>query len=89
MTNKERHTARIPPKVTGTVLRVLQFLVVSAGFFAWWAAMFLLISLVAVNVWSVTWTQILTWSLLLTAASSAVYLLVMIRRESRKQGGAS
>ncbi len=89
MTNKEHHTVRIPPKVTGTVLRVLQFLVVSVGFFAWWVAMFLLISLFAVNVWSVTWTQILTWSLLLTAASSAVYLLVMIRRESRKHGGAS
>ena len=89
MANKERHPVRLPPKVAGTLLRVLQFLVVSIGFFAWWVAMFLLVSLVAVNIWSVTWPQILVRSLLLTAASSAVYIVVMIRRERKKQGGAS
>ena len=43
MANKERHPVRLPPKVAGTLLRVLQFLVVSIGFFAWWVAMFLLV----------------------------------------------
>ena len=88
MANNERHAARIPPKLAGPLLRVLQFLAVSAGIFAWWVAMFLLVSLFAVNVWAVTWTQILSRSLLLTAACSAVYLFVMIRREQKKQGGA-
>ncbi|MBR0514687.1 MAG: hypothetical protein IJK06_10635 [Clostridia bacterium] len=73
------------PKWRGTLLRVLQFLVVITGFFLWWMAVFLLVSLFAVNVWSVTWTQIVLLSLGLTVPCAAVYLLVMIRRERKKQ----
>jgi len=73
------------PKWRGTLLRVLQFLVVIAGFSLWWLAMFLLFSLFSVNVWSVTWTQIVLLSLGLTVPCAAVYLFVMIRRERRKQ----
>ncbi len=70
-------------KLSGPLLRVLQFLVVSVGFFVWWMAVLLMISLIAVNVWHVSFTTILFMSLGLTAASSAVYLLVMIRRRNR------
>ena len=89
MANKEQHPVRIPPKMAGAALCVLQFLAVSVGFFAWWVAMFLLVSLIAVNVWSVTWPQILFRSFLLTVACSAVYLFIMIRRGRKKQEGAS
>ncbi len=89
MTNKKKHTPVIPRIVTGAFLRILQFLAVSAGIYAWWVAMFLLVSLITVNVWSVTWTQILLRSLWLTVACSLVYLLVMIHRERKKQEDAS
>lgn len=87
MTSKDRRPARVSPKLTGTMLRILQFLAVGIGIFAWWVAMFLLVSLFAVNVWSVTWTQILFRSFLFTLACSIVYLFVMIRRERKKRGG--
>ena len=74
-----------PAKWPGMLLRVLQFLVVIAGFFLWWMAMFLLVSLFAVNVWSVRWTQIVLISLGLTIPCTVVYLMVMIRRERKKQ----
>ncbi len=67
-------------KLKSVLGRVLQFLAVTAGFFAWWLAMFMLISLFALNVWAPKFTDLVLWSLLLTAASSAVYLVVMIRR---------
>ena len=81
---KDRGIVSIPKK-KDTMLRALQFLAVSAGLFAWWMAMLLLISLFAVNIWSVTFTEILFWSLGLTGISAVVYLLIMIRRERKKQ----
>ena len=63
--------------------RLLQFLAVTAGVFAWWMAMFLLVSLFAVNVWSPKWTDLVRWSLILTAVCSLIYLTVMIRRIRR------
>ena len=63
--------------------RLLQFLAVTAGIFAWWMAMFLLISLFALNIWAPKWTDLVCWSLILTAVSGLVYLAVMIRRGRR------
>ena len=63
--------------------RLLQFVAASAGFFAWWLSMFLLVSLFALNVWKPKFTDLVLWSLLLTGLSSAVYLVIMIRRNRR------
>lgn len=70
-------------KLRDVLGRILQFVAITAGFFAWWLSMFLLVSLIALNVWSPKFTDLVLWSILLTAASSAVYLIVMIRRHSR------
>ena len=86
---KVRRETALPPKLAGTVLRVLQFLVVSAGFFAWWMAVLLLVSLFAVNVWKVSFTEIVFWSLGLAGVCAVGYLLVMIRREKKKQEDAA
>ena len=70
-------------KCKGVVGRILQFVIVTAGFFAWWLSMFLLVSLFALNVWKPKFTDLVLWSLLLTGLSSAVYLVIMIRRNRR------
>ncbi len=70
-------------RLKGVLGRLLQFLAVTAGIFAWWMAMFLLVSLFAVNVWSTKWTDLVFWSLILTAVCSLIYLAVMIRRIRR------
>ena len=70
----------LPPKVVSVLGRILQWLAVTAGCFAWWMAMLLLVSLFTVNVWHVTFEQILLWSGGLTAVSGAVYAGVMAWR---------
>jgi hypothetical protein len=73
----------LPPRLTGVLGRILQWLAVTAGIFVWWMALLLVISLFTVNVWHVTFWEILWWSVGLTAVSGAVYLGVMIRRSRR------
>ena len=70
-------------KLKGALGRLLQFLAVTAGIFAWWMAMFLLISLFALSAWSPKLTDLVRWSLLLTAVCSLAYLVIMIRRSRR------
>ena len=70
----------LPPRVVSVLGRILQWLAVTAGCFAWWMAMLLLVSLFTVNVWHVTFEQILLWSGVLTAVSGAVYAGVMAWR---------
>ena len=74
----------LPPRLAGALERALQWLAVTAGIFAWWMAMLLLISVFTVNVWRITFEQILRWSILLTVLCSAGYIGVMIRRERKK-----
>ena len=70
-------------KLKGALGRLFRFLAVTAGIFLWWTAMFLLVSLFALSVWAPKWTDLLRWSLILTAICSLVYLAAMIRRGRR------
>jgi len=81
---KSRSFLHLPPQAVSALLRVGQWLLVTAGFFAWWMAIQLLLSLVLLNIWHVRFTQILFRSIWLTVASSALYVLVMVLREKRK-----
>ncbi len=72
-------------RVRSVLGHVLQFLAVTAGIFAWWMGLQLVISFFAVNVWQVTFRQILVRSILLTAACSVGYLLVMLRRDEKRR----
>ena len=74
-------------KVRSVLGRVLQFLAVSAGIFAWWMAVLLLVSVFTVNIWHIAFTSIVFISLGLTGVCAAVYLAVMIHR-TRPSGGA-
>ncbi len=78
---------RLPPGAVSALERAGQWLLVTAGFFAWWMAMQLLVSLFLLNVWHVTFTQILIRSIWLTAASGVVYGVVMAVRAKRKGRG--
>lgn len=86
MTNDgKKHGFHVPEAVRDSLLFVLQWLVVTAGIFAWWMALWLAISFFAVNVWHITFAQILRRSIWLTLLCSAAYLLIMLRRDERKR----
>ena len=70
-------------RLKSVLARLLQFLAVTAGIFAWWMAMFLLVSLFAMSIWSPKWTDLVRWSLLLTAVCSLIWLIMIIRRARR------
>ena len=74
-------------KVRSVLGRVLQFLAVTAGIFAWWMAVLLLVSVFTVNVWHIAFTSIVFISLGLTGICAAIYLAVMLHR-TRPSGGA-
>ncbi|MCR4876153.1 MAG: hypothetical protein K5922_03170 [Clostridiales bacterium] len=68
------------PKLRTALGRVLLFLAVALGFFAWWLSMLLLVSLVALNTWRPLFTDLLCWSGILSGVCSAVWLAVSVRR---------
>jgi hypothetical protein len=87
MTNdpKPKTGFRLPEPVRDSLLFIGQWLIVTVGIFAWWMGLQLVISFFAVNVWQVTFRQILVRSILLTAACSVGYLLVMLRRDEKRR----
>ena len=77
---------RIPEPVRDSLLFVGQWLAVTVGIFAWWMGLQLVLSLFAVNVWRVTFRQILMRSVILTGVCGVAYLFVMLRRDEKKGG---
>ena len=88
MTNdpKPKTGFHVPEPVRDSLLFVGQWLLVTAGLFAWWMGLQLVLSLFAVNIWRVTFHQILIRSVIATAMCSVGYLLVMIHRDDMKRG---
>ncbi|MCR4902167.1 MAG: hypothetical protein K6A23_04855 [Butyrivibrio sp.] len=72
-TNKRFHAIDI-------VKMVLQWTVVALLSYAYWVAMLLVISLVLLNVWHVSFENILLISGVLAAVTSIVYGVILIRR---------
>lgn len=60
---------------------ILQWAVVTALAFVYWMAMQLLFSVFLLNIWKVTFEEILRYSIVLTVITSAVYLGVIIHRK--------
>ena len=75
----------IPEPVRDTLLFVGQWLIVTIGIFAWWMGLLLVVSLFAVNVWHITFHQIVIISVIATAVCSAGYLVIMLRRDGKKE----
>ncbi len=80
MKNDHRRECFLSPEVRSVLIRILLFLAVTAGFFAWWLSMFLLISLFALNIWKPAFTSLLLWSGILTAVCSTVWYFIRYRR---------
>ena len=76
----------LPEPVRDSLLFIGQWLIVTVGIFVWWMGLQLAISVFAVNIWRVTFHQILFRSAILTAVCSLVYLFVMIHRDEKKRG---
>ena len=86
MSNR-REKAVLPPRARDNLGRTLQFLAITAGIFAWRLSMLLLVSVFTVNIWKVSFTSILFYSIALTAVCAGVYLVIMIRRSGKTTGG--
>lgn len=55
--------------------------VVTVFLFAYWLAMLLLASIILLNVWHVTFTRIVIYTVILGTVSSAVYAGVLVHRK--------
>lgn len=78
--NKVKNIKSRKEYAVDTVRDVLIWIVVTGLAFLYWMAMLLLASLFLLNVWHVTFEEIVGISLVLTAITSAIYLGVLIRR---------
>ena len=66
--------------VTDIAKEFFMWVVVTALAFAYWMAVFLVLSLVLLNVWHVRFEQLLRYSAVLTAIISVIYLGKILRR---------
>lgn len=64
-----------------TAKTTLRWASVTAFLFAYWLVMLLLLSLILVNVWEVTFIQLLIYAAVLCVVSSLIYAGVLIHRK--------
>ncbi len=63
---------------------VLLTVVAAVGFYVYWAFALFVLSLVLLNVWHVSWQQILIYAAVLTVISMIVYIIRLIKKRFRK-----
>lgn len=63
------------------VKEILAWIIITALAFLYWVAVLLVFSLILLNVWKVTFDEILNYSIVLTVLTSAVYLGRLIYRK--------
>ena len=64
-----------------TAKTALRWLLVTAFLYVYWLAMLLLASIFLLNIWKVTFTQILIYALILDIVSSAVYAWMLVHKK--------
>ncbi len=64
---------------------VVSWVVVTGLSYVYWVAMLLLISLFLLNVWHVTWEQIVRYSIGLMIVTSVVYMITIFRRRWKEK----
>ena len=64
-----------------TAKTALRWVVITAFLFAYWIVMLMLISMVLVNVWKVTLTELIIYGCILGGISSAVYAGMLVHRK--------
>lgn len=62
---------------------VVSWVLVTGLSYLYWMAMLLLVSLFLLNVWHVTFEQIIRYSIILMIATSVVYMVSIFRRRRR------
>lgn len=62
---------------------VLITILLTVLFFAYWAAMLLLASLILINVWRVSLEQILVYAGILTVVTSAGYIYSLVKKRRK------
>ena len=67
------------------VLDILLTLVVTVGFYLYWAFTLFLLSLILLNLWHVSWEQILIYSAVLTGVSMVVYIVRLVKKRTKKK----
>lgn len=63
---------------------ILITIMMIAAFFAYWMFVILLLSLVLVNVWRIQIKQMILFAVLLTAVTSVVYIIRLIRKRHKE-----
>lgn len=64
-----------------TAKTALRWLLITVFLFAYWIVMLLLISMILVNVWKVTLTELIIYGCILGGVSSAVYAGMLVHRK--------
>lgn len=67
------------------VLDVLLTLLVTVGFYVYWAFTLFVLSLILLNVWHVSWEQILIYAAVLTAISMVVYITRLVKKRMKQK----
>ncbi|MCR5100269.1 MAG: hypothetical protein K6B41_02795 [Butyrivibrio sp.] len=67
-------------KAKDLLLSLLQWIVVSACGFVYWIVFLLVLSLILLNIWHVTFDWILHASIVLAIITSVIYGIIVIRR---------
>lgn len=64
-----------------TAKTALRWLLITVFLFAYWIVMLMLISMILVNVWKVTLTELIIYGCILGGVSSAVYAGMLVHRK--------
>ncbi|MBR1831582.1 MAG: hypothetical protein IJ784_04020 [Ruminiclostridium sp.] len=64
-----------------TAKTAAKWVVISAFLFAYWLVMLLLVSMILVNVWKVTITELIIFACILGSVSSLVYAYMLVHRK--------
>lgn len=66
------------------VLDILLTLAAAVGFYVYWAFTLFVLSLILLNVWHVSWQQILIYAAVLTVVSMIVYIVKLVKKRIKK-----
>ncbi|MBO6302988.1 MAG: hypothetical protein J6N15_11175 [Ruminiclostridium sp.] len=64
-----------------TAKTALRWFLITLFLFVYWGAMLLLLSMILVNVWKVTLTELIIYACILGGISSLVYAYVLVHRK--------
>ena len=64
---------------------VILTVLAGVGFFVYWVALLALISIILVNIWSVTWLELCIYGAVLAAVTEIIYIIHVVRKRRREK----